>query len=129
MPEICSMLVANRPTLEGTAYPAIYHKSHDILNAIKCQYTAVCCLPQSLVICVASLDKRPEPIDIFGISDCNLEIWMLFISLESKDVLSHHQLHGVNGSGVLSQMSLQEALESMTILSDEVYWRRDVKVM
>jgi len=99
------------------------------LNAVECENSTLCRLPQPFVVGIASLYTCPELVDELWIRDCDLEIWTLLVSLEAEQVFSHHHLYRMNCGLVLSHLCLEVGLERLAIGRSKRDRRCNVEVM
>jgi hypothetical protein len=111
-------------------YFAVNHEPQYILNTVECFYPTVSStFPHPLPIRISIFDCASDFVDEFRISDCDLEVWILHISREPIQVLSHNHLNGMYSRLMLSNLRFQECLVLFAILGCKRIRGCNVKVV
>lgn len=99
------------------------------MDAVKCQEAAIGTFPHPLPIGVFVLEFTSDLVYELRIRHCDLYVWILLISLESVQVLSHNQLDGMYRGLMLGNLSFEVGLESIAVMGREGYRGSNIQVM
>ena len=105
------------------------HEAQHILDAVKGHDASVDPFPHVLPVGTAALNQRPHPVDELWVCDGDLEEGRLLVSLEAKQILPQHDLHGRDDGLVLSEMALEMLPEAVTVTWLEFERSSDVEIV